>query len=95
VLEGQFNEAILEGLKLDQENGGKGWSGLETQVADEEGVIALAYTSGTTARPKGVEYTHRGVYLAAMANIVESSLNPPTGRCKYLWTLPMFHAAGT
>src|SRR5579862_6999761 len=48
VLEGQFNEAILEGLKLDQENGGKGWDGLDTQVADEEAVIALAYTSGTT-----------------------------------------------
>ncbi|KAI9774402.1 MAG: Acyl-CoA synthetase member 3, mitochondrial [Geoglossum simile] len=94
ALEGQFNEAVLEGLKLDQENGGKGWDGLETQVADEEGVIALAYTSGTTARPKGVEYTHRGVYLAALANVVESGLNPPTGRCRYLWTLPMFHAAG-
>ncbi|KAI9773964.1 MAG: Acyl-CoA synthetase member 3, mitochondrial [Geoglossum umbratile] len=93
-LSGPFDEAILEGLKLDQETGANGWDGLETQVADEESVIALAYTSGTTARPKGVEYTHRGVYLAALANLVESGLNPQTGRCKYLWTLPMFHAAG-
>lgn len=29
-----------------------------------------------------------------MANIVESGLNLPDGRCKYLWTLPMFHAVG-
>ncbi|KAI9866755.1 MAG: hypothetical protein M1813_000697 [Trichoglossum hirsutum] len=94
VPEGQFNEAILEGLKLDQERGGKGWGDLESLAADEESEIALAYTSGTTARPKGVEYTHRGAYLAALANLVESGLNPHTGRCKYLWTLPMFHAAG-
>lgn len=94
-LSGPFDEAVLEGLKFDKENGGKGWSGLETQVPDEESVIALAYTSGTTARPKGVECTHRGAYLAALANVIESGLNFNTGRCRYLWTLPMFHATGT
>lgn len=73
---------------------GKAWSGLVTSVGDENEIISLAYTSGTTARPKGVEYTHRGVYLAALGNVIESSLNPPTGRCRYLWTLPMFHATG-
>ena len=93
-LSGPFDEAILEGLRLDKEDGGKGWSGLETHVSDEESVIALAYTSGTTARPKGVECTHRGAYLAALANVIESGLNFNTGRCRYLWTLPMFHATG-
>ncbi|CAI4211488.1 unnamed protein product [Parascedosporium putredinis] len=39
-------------------------------------------------------YTHRGAYLAALANVVESNLNVDPGRCKYLWTLPMFHAVG-
>lgn len=52
-------------------------------------MIAIPFTSGTTSKPKGVVYTHRGAYLAAMANIVESGLNLPDGRCKYLWTLPM------
>ncbi|KAL9120600.1 MAG: hypothetical protein Q9187_002847 [Circinaria calcarea] len=93
-LGGQFDEAVLEGLSYDLQHGSRGWDGLETQARDEEAVIALAYTSGTTARPKGVEYTHRGCYLAALANIIESGLNYHTGRCRYLWTLPMFHAMG-
>ncbi|KAL8842295.1 MAG: hypothetical protein Q9176_002684 [Flavoplaca citrina] len=93
-LSGQFDDAVQEGLKYDREHGDKGWDGLEAQAGREEDVIALAYTSGTTAKPKGVEFTHRGTYLAAMGNIIESGLNYHTGRCRYLWTLPMFHAAG-
>ena len=91
---GQFDQAVLEGLTYDTELGAKGWKGLEEQAGNEEDVIALAYTSGTTAKPKGVEYTHRGIYLAALANVIESGLNYHTGRCRYLWTLPMFHAMG-
>ncbi|KAF9741779.1 hypothetical protein PMIN06_006232 [Paraphaeosphaeria minitans] len=93
-LSGPFDDAVLEGLTYDHENGSKGWADLETQAKDEESVIALAYTSGTTARPKGVEYTHRGCYLAAMGNVIDSGLNFHKGRAKYLWTLPMFHATG-
>jgi acyl-CoA synthetase (AMP-forming)/AMP-acid ligase II len=93
-LSGPFDEAVLEGLNYDIENGSKGWAELQAQAPDEEEVFALAYTSGTTARPKGVEYTHRGVYLAALGNIIESGLNYHKGRAKYLWTLPMFHATG-
>lgn len=93
-LSGPFDDAVLEGLQEDVRNGNKGWDGLDVQVEDEEGTIALFYTSGTTARPKGVEYTHRGVYMAALANVIESGLNLHTGRCRFLWTLPMFHAGG-
>lgn len=93
-LSGEFDEAVLEGLKYDSEHGRKGWDELEAQVGNEEDVIALAYTSGTTAKPKGVEYTHRGTYLAALGNAIESGLNYHHGRCRYLWTLPMFHAMG-
>ncbi|KAB8216578.1 hypothetical protein BDV33DRAFT_152779 [Aspergillus novoparasiticus] len=93
-LSGPFDEAVLEGLTYDLDTGAKGWPGLEAQAASEDDVIALAYTSGTTARPKGVEYTHRGCYLAAMGNVIESGLNSHRGRCRYLWTLPMFHACG-
>ena len=90
---GPFDQAVLEGWEYDKAHGNRGWTGLETKAADEEDVIALAYTSGTTARPKGVEFTHRGCYLAAMGNVIESGLNQAEG-CRYLWTLPMFHAMG-
>ncbi|KAF2455863.1 hypothetical protein BDY21DRAFT_323682 [Lineolata rhizophorae] len=94
-LSGEFDAAVLEGLRWDRENGKMGWEGLMAQARDEEEVFALAYTSGTTARPKGVEYTHRGAYLAAMGNVIESGLNFHDGkRARYLWTLPMFHAMG-
>ena len=96
--EGPFDEAVAEGLRYDEQNGKRGWCGgtLEPQTQNEEDVIALAYTSGTTARPKGVEFTHRGAYLGALANVVESGLNLSNGGggCRYLWTLPMFHAMG-
>lgn len=92
---GPFAQAVIEGLQYDKESGGHGWEGLEAQAPDELAVNALSYTSGTTARPKGVEYTHRGCYLGALGNVIESGLSyHGTERCKYLWTLPMFHAAG-
>ncbi|KAF2767758.1 AMP dependent synthetase and ligase [Teratosphaeria nubilosa] len=95
--DGDYEAAIVEGWQWDRQGGSLGWEGLETQVPSEEHLLALAYTSGTTARPKGVEYTHRSAYLAAIANVIESNLNVPTPgahRCHYLWTLPMFHAMG-
>jgi long-subunit acyl-CoA synthetase (AMP-forming) len=93
-LGGPFEAAVQEGLRYDEECGSRGWGGLEAQAPDENELIALSYTSGTTARPKGVEYTHRGCYLAALGNAIESGLNREEKRCRYLWTLPMFHAMG-
>ena len=58
---------------------------------DEWDAIALNYTSGTTGRPKGVVYHHRGAYLAAIGNVVAWQI---TGHPVYLWTLPMFHCNG-
>ncbi|WP_376087396.1 AMP-binding protein [Roseomonas sp. CCTCC AB2023176] len=58
---------------------------------DEWDAIALNYTSGTTGRPKGVVYHHRGAHLAALGNVLAIGMPPaPT----YLWTLPMFHCNG-
>jgi acyl-CoA synthetase (AMP-forming)/AMP-acid ligase II len=94
ALSGPFDEAVLEGLKFDVEGGAKGWEGLKAQCEDENSMIAVPFTSGTTAKPKGVVYTHRGAYLAALGNVIESGLNYHSGRCRYLWTLPMFHAMG-
>ncbi|MCI4663526.1 MAG: AMP-binding protein [Neomegalonema sp.] len=58
---------------------------------DEWRAITLNYTSGTTARPKGVVYSHRGAYLLATGNIVTW---PMPHFPVYLWTLPMFHCNG-
>ncbi len=93
-LSGPFDDAVLEGLRWDHETGNKGWEGLKAQCGDEDATIAIPFTSGTTAKPKGVVYTHRGAYLAALGNVIESGLNYHTGRAGYLWTLPMFHAMG-
>ncbi|MGH3090643.1 MAG: AMP-binding protein, partial [Rubrobacteraceae bacterium] len=60
-------------------------------LEDEEEVISINYTSGTTGRPKGVMYTHRGAYLCALGNVIEAAMDYET---KYLWTLPMFHCNG-
>jgi fatty-acyl-CoA synthase len=57
----------------------------------ERDLLSINYTSGTTARPKGVMITHRN---AAM-NTIGTLLHLPIGVGeKYLWTLPMFHANG-
>jgi fatty-acyl-CoA synthase len=60
-------------------------------VDDEDQTITINYTSGTTGQPKGVMYTHRGAYLNALGEIIESGLRPDS---VYLWTLPMFHCNG-
>ncbi|XP_044410921.1 butanoate--CoA ligase AAE1-like isoform X1 [Triticum aestivum] len=58
---------------------------------DENEPIALNYTSGTTSRPKGVIYTHRGAYLNSLASVL---LNDMPSMPVYLWTVPMFHCNG-
>ncbi|BDG61598.1 long-chain-fatty-acid--CoA ligase [Caldinitratiruptor microaerophilus] len=58
---------------------------------DERDMITINYTSGTTGKPKGVVYHHRGAYLNALAEIIETGLTPGS---VYLWTLPMFHCNG-
>ena len=60
-------------------------------VADERATITVNYTSGTTGRPKGVMYTHRGAYLNALGGVAHHQYN---SRSVYLWTLPMLHCNG-
>ncbi len=60
-------------------------------VADENSLIAINYTSGTTGFPKGVMFTHRGAWVNAMGELTEHGLD---ARSVYLWTLPMFHCNG-
>jgi fatty-acyl-CoA synthase len=58
---------------------------------DEERVLSINYTSGTTGRPKGVMYTHRGALLNALGEIVVHRLERDS---VFLWTLPLFHCNG-
>src|SRR5690606_33841520 len=53
---------------------------LPWSVDDELGVITLNYTSGTTGKPKGVMYTHRGAYLNALGETFHNSFD---GQSKY------------
>ncbi|WP_420334675.1 AMP-binding protein [Roseibium sp.] len=63
------------------------WTGPE----DEWQALALNYTSGTSGRPKGVVYHHRGAYLMAMGTPIAWELpRHPV----YLYTVPMFHCNG-
>lgn len=58
---------------------------------DEWQDLSLNFTSGTSGRPKGVLYHHRGSYLMAMGTVLgwELPLHPT-----YLYTVPMFHCNG-
>jgi fatty-acyl-CoA synthase len=64
---------------------------VEWPLEDEDEVVAIDYTSGTTGQPKGVMYTHRGAYLNSLGEIIELGMRPDS---VYLWTLPMFHCNG-
>ncbi len=58
---------------------------------DEDAVASINYTSGTTARPKGVEQTHRARWTNAVTFGWHAAV---TDRDVYLHTLPMFHCDG-
>jgi len=79
-----------------------GWMDYETMLAaqapdvrrpviEETDLITINYTSGTTARPKGVMITHRNAYMNAVGTLIHLRLGVGD---RYLWTLPMFHANG-
>ncbi len=79
-----------------------GWLSYEDELArattdvsrpaiDEDDLITINYTSGTTAHPKGVMITHRNAYMNSVGTMTAIHISPDD---RYLWTLPMFHANG-
>ncbi|KQY56129.1 AMP-dependent synthetase [Aeromicrobium sp. Root495] len=60
-------------------------------AADEDASATINYTSGTTARPKGVQQTHRALWTNATVFGWQALVND---RDVYLHTLPMFHCNG-
>ena len=63
----------------------------EAWEPDESATACINYTSGTTARPKGVQITHRNIWVNAVTFAMHAAV---TDRDVYLHTLPMFHANG-
>jgi fatty-acyl-CoA synthase len=89
-------------VSLGSAGGRKGWTEYEPAIAasktdftraeiDEDDLLTINYTSGTTAKPKGVMITHRNAWANAVGTLVHFHI---TVGDRYLWTLPMFHANG-
>jgi acyl-CoA synthetase (AMP-forming)/AMP-acid ligase II len=96
---GAYADILRAGLDVMASTSGPvGWAGLQYEEVDENSDFCYMFTSGTTSLPKAVTYTHRGVYVAALGNLIDCQLNcgDSFGRdnAVYLWTLPIFHAAG-
>ncbi len=95
-LSGVTSFVALEGTR-------PGWLSYEVELANadlaglvrpeiaETDLLSINYTSGTTARPKGVMITHRNAYMNSIGVLVHLHMTPAD---RYLWTLPMFHANG-
>jgi len=63
----------------------------EPEAVDERAVLSLNYTSGTTARPKGVQLTHRNACLHTVDMMLALRMAPED---VHLHVAPMFHANG-
>ncbi|ORX56268.1 AMP-dependent synthetase and ligase [Hesseltinella vesiculosa] len=60
-------------------------------VNDENAIISINFTSGSTSMPKGVMVSYRGAYLTALNDCIQGGL---CSSSVMLWTLPMFHCNG-
>jgi fatty-acyl-CoA synthase len=95
-------EGVRHFVALGSAAGRKGWleyeaalgtakPGFKRPAIAEGDLLSLNYTSGTTARPKGVMITHRNAWINVVGTLVHLHMGVDD---RYLWTLPMFHANG-
>jgi len=90
LAECDYEELLLSGATEGAALGAE-WTARWKLPLDEWETQAINYTSGTTGKPKGVLYHHRGASLNALNNAVTWGLQQhPT----FLWTLPLFHCNG-
>jgi fatty-acyl-CoA synthase len=64
---------------------------ISSAIDDEDRITSINYTSGTTGRPKGVMYTHRGATINSLGEVIGHGLERDS---VFLWTLPLFHCNG-
>ncbi|TDC54247.1 long-chain-fatty-acid--CoA ligase [Jiangella ureilytica] len=94
IVAGQADRAVLDGS-------GVGVYDYETLLAaqhqtydwpdvDERSAAAMCYTSGTTGHPKGVVYSHRSIYLHALAEAMPDVFDL-SARDLLLTVVPQFH----
>jgi fatty-acyl-CoA synthase len=86
-----FTQSVLDGPTYDEFVEGADVISIEMDLDDEDRTTSINYTSGTTGRPKGVMYTHRGAFLNAFGEMYVHELNRDS---VFLWTLPLFHCNG-
>src|SRR6267378_2988194 len=95
-------DGVVHFVSLGAAGSRKGWTEYESHLAKasptfkrpeiaESDLLTINYTSGTTAKPKGVMITHRNAWANAVGTLVHFHI---TVGDRYLWTLPMFHANG-
>jgi fatty-acyl-CoA synthase len=82
---------LILGHATDDELFGQGDAAPAHAVTDEAAPVSINYTSGTTARPKGVQLTHRSCWLNAVTFGWHAGVRD---RDVYLHTLPTFHCNG-
>jgi fatty-acyl-CoA synthase len=87
------HKIVLDGSAPDAELFAAAAPGAEPAAwaADEDATASINYTSGTTAKPKGVQLTHRNCWLNAAVFGWHTAV---TDRDVFLHTLPMFHCNG-
>lgn len=95
-------DTVVHFIALEGGAGRDGWLAYEALLAGstrsfveppiaERSLLTINYTSGTTAKPKGVMMTHRNAYMNTVGTLVHVHM---TAAERYAWTLPMFHANG-
>jgi acyl-CoA synthetase (AMP-forming)/AMP-acid ligase II len=82
---------VVLGTDTDDEVFLPGGDPLPWEEQDEDATATINYTSGTTARPKGVELTHRALWTNSTTFGWHTGVSD---RDVYLHTLPMFHCNG-
>ncbi|MCU1496459.1 MAG: AMP-dependent synthetase and ligase [Acidimicrobiales bacterium] len=88
---GDQSDATLFGIDGSPADGSVTGPEPEPWEPDEGATAVINYTSGTTARPKGVQQTHRSLWLNATTFGWHTGIND---RDVFLHTLPMFHCNG-